>query len=127
MYEVSVQAQFSAAHRVRLPDGELEPLHGHDWKVTATFAGPELDASGMLVDFVLAEWRLREIVTQLHHADLNTVSLMRGLNPTAEYVAKRIFDSLAEDESLRTTLARVAVTEAPGCVATYLSRGPRAD
>ncbi|NOX59774.1 MAG: 6-carboxytetrahydropterin synthase [Planctomycetes bacterium] len=120
MFEASVEAAFSAAHRVRLPDGSLEPLHGHDWCVAATFARCELDESGFVVDFIAAERCLAAIVGQLHHRDLNTCELMAGLNPTAEIVARGIFEKLAEDDSLGRALHRVRITEAPGCSATYL-------
>jgi 6-pyruvoyltetrahydropterin/6-carboxytetrahydropterin synthase len=120
MYEVSVQAQFSAAHRLRLSDGSFEPPHGHDWHVTVTFAGEELDAIGVLVDFVAAEARLRCVVAQLHHTDLNACPAMRGLNPSAEHVARVIFELMSQDAELDRTLQRVRVTEAPGCAATYV-------
>jgi len=120
MYEVSVEARFSAAHRLRLEGGVLEPMHGHDWHVTATFAGPSLDAFGMLVDFVHAERVLGEIAAQLHHTDLNDNAVMSEQNPSAEHVARVIFELLERDAVLRRTLQRVRVTEAPGCAATYL-------
>jgi 6-pyruvoyltetrahydropterin/6-carboxytetrahydropterin synthase len=123
MFEISVEAQFSAAHRLRLADGSFEPLHGHDWRVTAVFAGAQLDAEGLLVDFVAAEARLRSAAGELHHTDLNTCAAMRGLNPSAEHVAKIIFDMLSGDRNLARTLHRVQVTEAPGCTATCIRDG----
>ena len=120
MCEVSVEADSGAAHRLRLADGSLEPPHGHDWHVTATFAGDGLDGVGLLVDFVAAEARLRAVVGRLHHTDLNECPAMRGLNPSAEHVARVIFELMAEDATLRPHLHRVAVTEAPGCMATFI-------
>jgi 6-pyruvoyltetrahydropterin/6-carboxytetrahydropterin synthase len=120
MYEVSVDAAFCAIHRVPLSTGELEPVHGHDWEVTVTFAGPTLDQAGLLVDFVLVEERLRAIAAQMHHTDLNINPAMQGVIPSAENVARAIYDLLASDANLRPVLARVCVKEAPGCRATYL-------
>lgn len=119
MYEVSVEALFSAAHRLRLADGNLEPPHGHDWRVSAHFVGAELDEIGVLIDFVAAEARLREIAARLHHTDLNQAELLAGMNPSAEHVAKVIFDKLAVMPEYHRLLDRVTVTEAPGCRATY--------
>jgi len=118
MFEVSVEAQFSAAHRLRLADGAFEPLHGHDWHVTVTFAGEKLDAIGVLVDFVAAEERLRSVVARLHHTDLNACPAMRGLNPSAEHVALVILEQMAAEPAFNQSLHRVRVTEAPGCSAT---------
>ncbi len=125
MYEVSVEAVFSAAHQLRLYDGSLEPLHGHDWRVTVTFAGAELDDVGLLVDFVAAEARLNDVLKRFHHTDLGEVPVMRGLNPTAEHVARVIYDCMAQDDRLEPALDRVRVTEAPGCTATYRGAGDR--
>lgn len=119
MYEVSVEGCFSASHRLRLYDGELEPPHGHDWTVIAVFAGDRVDQIGVLVDFVAAKRRLETVIGELHHTDLNDNPYMLGLNPSAEHVAKVIFDAMREDDALGGHLDRVTVTEAPGCTATY--------
>ncbi len=120
MFEVSVESFFSASHQVILPDGKKEPVHGHDWKVTATFAGNDLDEAGFLVDFIAAEGILSEIVAKLNHTSLNECPAMCGMNPSAEHVAKIIGDYIARDETVGNTFARVNVTEAPGCSATYI-------
>ncbi|GJM25592.1 MAG: 6-carboxy-5,6,7,8-tetrahydropterin synthase [Phycisphaerae bacterium] len=120
LFEASVEATFSAAHQVHLPDGSLEPLHGHDWHVTATFTCERLDECGFVVDFIAAERCLAKIAEQLHHTNLNDAPLMAGKNPSAEIVAQVIFDQLALDETLSPTLDRVRITEAPGCTATYI-------
>jgi len=120
MYEVRVQAAFSAAHQIQLHDGQLEPLHGHDWEVEAVFRGPALDRIGVLVDFVAAEAALREVVAGLHHTCLNRAALLSGLNPTAEHVAQRVFDQLAIRLGPNAPLYAVYVREAPGCTAAYV-------
>lgn len=120
MYEIRVQARFSAAHQVRLHDGQLEPLHGHDWKVEAVFRGPQLDRIGVLVDFVAAETALREVVSGLHHSNLNEAPLLSGLNPTAEHVARQVFHQLTILLGPDTPLFAVRVREAPGCTAAYI-------
>lgn len=122
MYTVSVETTFCAVHRVRLPDGTLEPLHGHDWRVRAFFAKPSLDDAGMVVDFEAARSALDGVTRELHHADLNTQALPAGLNPTAEVVARFVFEALA---GLGLPgLFRVEVTEAPGCIGAYEAEKP---
>jgi 6-pyruvoyltetrahydropterin/6-carboxytetrahydropterin synthase len=119
MYEVRVQAGFSAAHQIRLYDGRLEPLHGHDWEVEAVFRGPELDRIGVLIDFVPARETLLAIAATLHHTHLNEAPLLAGANPTAEHVARCIFAELRTRLGPAAPLAAVHVTEAPGCIAGY--------
>ncbi|MGB2986249.1 MAG: 6-carboxytetrahydropterin synthase, partial [Phycisphaerae bacterium] len=114
MYAVTVEAGFSAVHRVRLRDGTLEPQHGHDWHVRARFARAELDDAGMVIDFGNARSALQSIVAQLHHTNLNHHEDLADSNPTAEVVARYIFERLAKMGL--STVSRVEVTEAPGCV-----------
>ncbi len=121
MYECRVQAGFSAAHQLRLADGALEPVHGHDWKVEVVFRGALLDRTGVLVDFIAAEKALHQVVAVLDHTSLNECPGRLGLNPTAEHVARWIFDKLRERMGAEAPPAAVYVTEAPGCVAAYLA------
>ncbi len=125
MFEITVQAGFNAQHAI-LIGGEREPVHGHDWLVEATIAGPTLDAEGLLCDFHAVEAALSAIVKPWIHADLNHDEAFRGrkLEPTAENVAVVIATELerALDGRLPegARVSRVSVTEAPRCVATYL-------
>lgn len=119
MYEVRIQADFCAAHQVPLANGALEPLHGHDWQAEAVFRGRQLDAGGILIDFTAAEQALHQVLAPLQHAVLNGSPFMAGLNPTAELVAKRIFEHLADAMGHPAALAAIYVREAPGCVAGY--------
>src|SRR5207237_8111262 len=119
VYEVRVQSRFSAAHQVRLYDGELEPIHGHDWIVEAIFRGEQLDGIGILVDFVAVERGLGDITRQLHHTRLNDAELLEGQNPTAEHVARCIYDRMRASLP-QAPLVGICVHEAPGCIACYL-------
>ncbi len=117
MYGVIVEAGFSAVHRLRLADGTLEPLHGHDWRVRAHFTRAMLDDHGMVLDFDTAAAALKSVIASLDHADLNEHEGLSELNPTAEVVAKHVFDRLVATQI--PAPARVEVTEAPGCMAWY--------
>lgn len=132
MFELSVQAVFCAAHAILL-QGQREVVHGHNWHITATITGDQLDSEGLLCDFHLVERALREVIGPYHNADLNRVPPFVDVNPTAENVARHIADALAArlDPSLvpRAGVASVRVTEAPGCAITFRtpwgSRGMR--
>jgi 6-pyruvoyltetrahydropterin/6-carboxytetrahydropterin synthase len=95
----------------------MEPLHGHDWKVEAVFRGQNLDSIGVLVDFQQASAALHAVLGELDYSDLSAVS--GGVNPTAEWVAKWIFDRLRARMGQQAPLAAVYIEEAPGCVAGY--------
>jgi 6-pyruvoyltetrahydropterin/6-carboxytetrahydropterin synthase len=55
----------------------------------------------------------------MHNADLNHVPPFDRVNPTAEMVARHLADVIARGLPPGVRLARVSVTEAPGCRATY--------
>ena len=71
----------------------------------------------VVVDFEAARSALQSTLDKLAHVDLNEHEGFAGLNPTAEVVARYVFDRL-RDEGL-TAIRRVDVTEAPGCSATF--------
>lgn len=111
---VAVETSFSATHALRLADGSVEPVHGHDWAVRAEFRRGTLDDSGMVVDFHAAQSVLQKIASQYHHRHLNEHEDFEGRNPTAEWVACRILERL--HRAGLDSASRVLVTEAPGCV-----------
>lgn len=131
MYEISVQTEFAAAHALMIA-GEREPIHGHNWHVTVTLAGPTLDADGLLCDFHAVERALGAIAARLKNTNLNDVAPFAGgeLNPSAENVARAVADELRRGlgDTLggRAEVAAVRVTEAPGCAATYRPQPPMA-
>ena len=123
MYEISVSGWFAAAHQLRLPDGTFEPLHGHNWRVTATLACPELDAMGVVADFTRVKPRLDAILAELHDRHLNALPAFAERNPSAEWVAVHIAERLekALDGIMPAgvQVQSVEVEEAPGCVARW--------
>jgi len=122
MFELRVRRKFSAAHAIRMA-GQVEPLHGHDWRVSVRVRGEKLDGDGLLCDFHTVEDVLREIIRPYHNANLNDCPPFTQVNPSAEQVARHIAEALSErlDQSLSpyAEIRSVRVTEAPGCAATY--------
>ena len=122
MFELAVESGFSAAHALVIR-GEPETLHGHDWRVTVTVAGPTLDGDGLLCDFHAIESALASVTGQFHNQNLNEIEPFDRLNPSAEHVARHIADELLRrlagvlPSGVR--IASVRVTEAPGCAAIY--------
>jgi 6-pyruvoyltetrahydropterin/6-carboxytetrahydropterin synthase len=118
MFELTVERVFSAAHAI-LIGGVREPVHGHDWRVRVTVAGPELDAEDLLCDFHALEGSLDRVIAPFRNADLNRTPPFDHVNPTAEAVARHIAHGVAADLPPGVRLAAVALTEAPGCEAVY--------
>jgi 6-pyruvoyltetrahydropterin/6-carboxytetrahydropterin synthase len=96
MYEVSVDEQFAAAHNLRNYKGKCENLHGHNYKVRITLAGPQLDEVGLLYDFVHLKQVIQGVIRSLDHKYLNELKPFDVLNPSAENIAKHIYDETSK-------------------------------
>jgi 6-pyruvoyltetrahydropterin/6-carboxytetrahydropterin synthase len=125
VFEVSVEAEFCAAHALMLR-GVREPVHGHTWRVRAVVSGRRLDADGLLCDFHEVERALGAVLSPWRDRNLNEVAPFagpEGVNPSAENVAAYVADELSR--RLLPMLfggmcvSSVTVTEAPGCAATF--------
>jgi len=94
MFEIRVKAEFSSAHRLLENDGICGRLHGHNWEVEVFFQARQLQKDEMVVDFLDIEKKLKEITLSLDHKNLNEVPYFLNKNPTAELIAKHIFEEL---------------------------------
>jgi 6-pyruvoyltetrahydropterin/6-carboxytetrahydropterin synthase len=96
MYEVSVDETFAAAHNLRGYKGKCENLHGHNYKVRVTLAGKEVDSVGLLYDFVHLKQVIQGVIRSLDHKYLNELPPFDAVNPSAENIAKYIYDQTAK-------------------------------
>jgi 6-pyruvoyltetrahydropterin/6-carboxytetrahydropterin synthase len=122
MYEVSVDETFAAAHNLRNYHGKCEDLHGHNYKVRVVLAGQELDETGLLYDFVHLKGVIREVIGSLDHKYLNELVPFDTVNPSAENVAKYIYERTSQ--GLRKSpngaaISQVTVWETDTSAATY--------
>ena len=122
MYTLKVEEAFEAAHRVAGYPGKCDRLHGHSWVVEAEVQGKELDELGMLVDFKVIKKALQEVLESFDHCYLNELAPFKaGLNPTAENLARIIFEKLEGHEVFQcdSHLSAVTVFESPKTSVTY--------
>jgi len=120
MYEVRIQAHFQAEHSLIDRDGRQEPPHTHDWQVEAVFRGPELDEQDLLIDFIVVQKGLERVIAPLSGTNLNDAPFAADANPSAERIARYLFDELGEQLDPSAPLAAVYVREAPGCIAGFM-------
>ena len=124
MFEVSVEHTFAAGHSLRNYRGKCENVHGHNYRVVITVAGEELNATGLLLDFVELKKRLRAISDRLDHQFINEIEPFTTLNPSAENMAKYFYDELSEGldgepGQAPVRIAEVRVWETDTSVAAY--------
>ncbi|HZZ42755.1 MAG TPA: 6-carboxytetrahydropterin synthase [Tepidisphaeraceae bacterium] len=86
-FEITTRRVFAAAHQLRLYDGSLEPLHGHNWVVRVTVGAEKLDAIGVVMDFHELDRQVEGILAGWHNRHLNEVEEFLSLNPSTEHVA----------------------------------------
>jgi len=116
-FEIRTTRYFSAAHALRLLDGSLEPVHGHNWRVEVAVSADGLDGMGVVMDFHELERLVDEVVVPMHNRHLNELEAFERVNPSAEGVAFHIARSLRVPGQVR--LLSVAVWETAENVAIY--------
>ncbi len=119
-YELTITADFSAAHRLRLLDGSIEPLHGHNWHVELSLEGERLDGMDVLADFTELQPRLVAVTAALHNSCLNDHPAFGARNPSTELVAKYIYEQFSPGLPAGVRVLRVRVWETATCAAAYI-------
>jgi 6-pyruvoyltetrahydropterin/6-carboxytetrahydropterin synthase len=69
-------------------------VHGHNYRCQVTLEGAELDQTGLLMDFVALKKALQSVIDRLDHQWLNDFPPFDVLNPSAENIAKYIYDEV---------------------------------
>ena len=96
MYEVTVEETFAAGHALRNYHGKCENVHGHNYRIRVTLEGPELDAAGLLVDFVEVKRIVNEIIERVDHKFLNDIAPFDRLNPSAENMTRWFHEEMCK-------------------------------
>ena len=95
MFEVTIEETFAAGHALRNYRGKCENVHGHNYRCQVTFAGEQLDEIGLLVDFVELKRAVHTVLDRMDHQWLNDFPPFDKLNPSAENMAKYIYDEVS--------------------------------
>lgn len=97
MYRLCVRDHFMIAHSFT---GEIfgpaQRTHGATYVVDVVFQRPELDQDGLVIDIGLASETVKEVLANYNFQNLDDVSEFSGRNTTTEFMAKVIFDQLAD-------------------------------
>lgn len=120
MYEILIKTHFSAAHHLRNYTGKCANQHGHNWQIETLCRCEKLNDVGMAIDFVDLKREVNALIDEMDHTDLNDMEYFKEHNPTAENIAKYLFDNLSaklNDERVR--VSKVTVYETPNCAASF--------
>lgn len=131
MFRVTREIDFCYGHRLLNYDGKCKYLHGHNGRAVIAIEAAELDRRGMVLDFsdikrVVSQWIDENLDHRmlLQRSDpavaplsaLGEPMFLMDANPTAENIAKLIFDFTAEQGF---PIVECRLWETPRCFATY--------
>ncbi|RME44622.1 MAG: 6-carboxytetrahydropterin synthase [Deltaproteobacteria bacterium] len=114
MFTVYKERIFPAAHQVLEPDGTLEPVHGHNWRLKVHVSARRLDRRAMVIDFHHLDRVMTEVLAPFEGRLLNDVPPFDDAAPTAENVARHIFEAISrriDDERVRVRRVELWETE----------------
>lgn len=131
MYSVTQELPFCYGHRLLRYPGKCGRLHGHNGVARITLRSETLDAQGMVADFDAIARSMRAFLDEsvdhrlLLHQDDPVCAALRssgeefvaiGFNPTAENIAKMIFEHARRAGF---PVVEVQLVEQEGSIATY--------
>jgi len=135
MFQVTRVIDFCYGHRLLNYDGKCKYLHGHNGRALIKLESRELDSRGMVLDFsdikrVVSTWIDDNLDHRMIlHRDDPAIAMLRELgeplflldcNPTAENIARLIFDYTAAQGF---PIVETRLWETPNCYAMYRPTG----
>jgi 6-pyruvoyltetrahydropterin/6-carboxytetrahydropterin synthase len=123
MFTVSVETRFRASHQLARADGSKERPHRHQWSVTAHVSSETLDNRGVVMDFQQLKATLDNIVAELDKTTLSKIDYFQRNKPSAENVAKYVYEKLEPELPKGLRLRSIKVVEKPGCSARFAKFG----
>lgn len=130
-YGVGREIHFSYGHRILNHEGKCKRLHGHNGRAVIEMSASRLDALGMVIDF----YKIRESIGKWIDETLDHRMILWGEdplaqtlqkagepvllvpeNPTAEFLAKWIYDQAVK---MKLPVTRVTLWETDNSFAVY--------
>jgi len=140
MFYERVELSFDAGHRLLGHNGNCAAPHGHTYRAEVLLDGPDLDRTGLLVDFGEIKHHLKSwidqhwdhaflvndqdqtLITALQTVPESKVYLFPSMNPSAEAMARRLFQEAKE--RFGCTVRSVRIWESPTQYAEYREEAP---
>ena len=120
MFELNVEDEFASAHYLRGYKGKCERVHGHNYRVMITVKAKVLNKIGLAVDFTELKVELKKVMEILDHNLLDELPYFKKINPSAENIAKYIYNSLSKPlKTRKVKLYKVTVWETARASASY--------
>ena len=122
MYTLKVEGAFEAAHRVVNYPGKCDACTATTGRSRQSCAARSSTSSACFVDFKAIKNALKGVLDRFDHRFLNELEpFAAGINPTAENLARIIFEELAGNDAFvrDSELFAITVYETPTSSVTY--------
>ena len=119
MFIISIETGFSAAHSIKGYKGDCSHIHGHNYRVEVNIQSDYLNKIGMSLDFRELKRISKKAVGSLDHKNLNDIEFFRKNNPTAENIAKFLYQIIKRELKGKVSLYSVKVWETDEYAVTY--------
>ena len=97
MYAITVRSHVMIAHSFRgATFGPAQQLHGATYVVDVEFRRPELDEDNVVIDIGLSSRQLEAVLGELNYRNLDELDVFQGINTTTEFLARHVFERMAE-------------------------------
>lgn len=138
MYADRIELIFDAGHRLLKYKGKCEAPHGHTFKAEIMLSSDKIDQMGFVVDFVelrdkVGKWvdenwdhaflvnqQDQELLRALNMLKEKKIFVFHNENPTAEVMAKYLYDYV--HELYGDLVSKVRIWESPNQYAEYFKR-----
>ena len=112
VFEIFYEKSISCAHKLNLPyKSKCNNIHGHNYKIQVFIYSYNVNKNYMVIDFS----KLKEIITELDHKDLNVFIEQ----PTAENLAYYLCHKIKEEIDVKVKYIKVRVWEDDTSYAQY--------
>lgn len=94
MYIIAVDSHFASSHQIVGYDGKCSNMHGHTWKVKVEVKADHVNEIGICFDFKSLKELINSIIDDLDHQNLNQLEPFKDMNPTAENIARYLYQTI---------------------------------
>ncbi len=121
MYYLSIDTVLSAAHFLEGYEGDCAKIHGHNWKIRITVKTNKLDKVGMGLDFKAIKDCSWQVLGKYDHHCLNEIAPFNKINPTAENLAKFLYDEITRLLPESIAMHKISLWETENYLVEYMN------
>jgi len=119
LFRIFIETHFAASHQLHGYQGPCKTLHGHTWKVRVEVETNQLNDIGISFDFKELKSITETVINRLDHHHINDVPPFDKINPTAEHLARYIYEEVKKLIPEYANMSQVIVWESAHYAVSY--------